>query len=43
MPSQQPYDLVKDNEDQDIRIPVHAEQAFFQGIKFSAKVSNLKF
>lgn len=36
MPST-PYDLVKD--DQDLRIPLHAEQAFFQGITFQAKVS----
>lgn len=40
MPSQQPYNLVKDNEDPDLRVPVHAEQAFFQGIKFPAKVRN---
>jgi carboxyl-terminal PDZ ligand of neuronal nitric oxide synthase protein len=36
MPSQ-PYDLVQD--DQDIRIPLHAEQAFERGIRFQAKVS----
>lgn len=36
MPST-PYDLVRD--DQDLRIPLHAEQAFFQGITFQAKVS----
>lgn len=35
MPST-PYDLVKD--DQDLRIPLHAEQAFFHGITFQAKV-----
>uniref|UniRef100_U5ETM4 Putative nitric oxide synthase 1 neuronal adaptor protein n=1 Tax=Corethrella appendiculata TaxID=1370023 RepID=U5ETM4_9DIPT len=35
MPSQ-PYDLVKD--DQDIRIPVHADEAFFHGITFQAKL-----
>lgn len=38
MPSQ-PYNLVKDDQDQDLRIPVHADQAFYQGIKFQAKVS----
>lgn len=36
MPST-PYDLVRD--DQDLRIPLHAEQAFFHGITFQAKVS----
>lgn len=36
MPST-PYDLVKD--DQDLRIPLHAEQAFFHGITFQAKVN----
>ncbi len=36
MPST-PYDLVKD--EQDLRIPLHAEQAFFHGITFQAKVS----
>lgn len=36
MPST-PYDLVKD--DQDARVPLHAEQAFFHGIFFQAKVS----
>lgn len=36
MPST-PYDLVRD--DQDLRIPLHAEQAFFHGIPFQAKVS----
>jgi carboxyl-terminal PDZ ligand of neuronal nitric oxide synthase protein len=35
MPSQ-PYDLVQD--DQDVRIPLHAEQAFERGIRFQAKV-----
>lgn len=44
MPST-PYDLVKD--EQDLRIPLHAEQAFFHGITFQAKVniffSNLAF
>lgn len=38
MPST-PYDLVRD--DQDLRIPLHAEQAFFNGISFQAKVSNI--
>lgn len=38
MPST-PYDLVRD--DQDLRIPLHAEQAFFNGIPFQAKVSHL--
>lgn len=38
MPST-PYDLVRD--DQDLRIPLHAEQAFFHGITFQAKVSEL--
>lgn len=38
MPSQ-PYDLVKDDHDNpDLKIPVHAEQMFYQGIKFQAKV-----
>lgn len=37
MPST-PYDLVQD--DQDLRIPLHAEQAFFHGITFQAKVSS---
>ncbi|EDW36443.1 GL10302 [Drosophila persimilis] len=36
MPST-PYDLVQD--DQDLRVPLHAEQAFFHGITFQAKVS----
>lgn len=36
MPST-PYDLVRD--EQDLRIPLHAEQAFFHGITFQAKVS----
>ncbi|XP_055322280.1 capon-like protein isoform X4 [Sitodiplosis mosellana] len=35
MPST-PYDLVRD--DQDLRIPLHAEQAFFHGITFQAKL-----
>lgn len=35
--SSTPYDLVRD--DQDLRIPLHAEQAFFHGITFQAKVS----
>ncbi|XP_037050841.1 capon-like protein isoform X4 [Bradysia coprophila] len=35
MPST-PYDLVKD--EQDLRIPLHAEQAFFHGITFQAKL-----
>lgn len=39
MPST-PYDLVKD--EQDLRIPLHAEQAFFHGITFQAKVSDYK-
>ncbi|XP_058987868.1 capon-like protein isoform X4 [Musca domestica] len=34
MPST-PYDLVQD--DQDLRVPLHAEQAFFNGITFQAK------
>lgn len=38
MPST-PYDLVKD--DQDLRIPLHADQAFEHGITFQAKVSNI--
>jgi len=37
MPST-PYDLVQD--DQDLRVPLHAEQAFFHGITFQAKVSH---
>lgn len=36
MPSSPAYDLVKD--DQDLRTPLHAEQAFFHGITFQAKV-----
>lgn len=40
MPST-PYDLVKD--DQDLRIPLHAEQAFFHGITFQAKVFTAYF
>lgn len=40
MPST-PYDLVKD--DQDLRIPLHAEQAFFHGITFQAKVFKAYF
>lgn len=40
MPST-PYDLVRD--DQDLRIPLHADQAFFHGITFQAKVSFLVF
>lgn len=36
MPST-PYDLVRD--EHDLRIPLHAEQAFFHGITFQAKVS----
>lgn len=39
MPST-PYDLVRD--DQDLRIPLHAEQAFFNGISFPAKVSSMR-
>uniref|UniRef100_A0A1A9UG11 Uncharacterized protein n=1 Tax=Glossina austeni TaxID=7395 RepID=A0A1A9UG11_GLOAU len=35
MPST-PYDLVQD--DQDLRVPLHAEQAFFHGITFQAKI-----
>lgn len=35
MPST-PYDLVKD--DYDLRVPLHAEQAFFRGIVFQAKL-----
>lgn len=35
MPST-PYDLVED--DQDLRIPIHADQAFHHGITFNAKV-----
>lgn len=39
MPSQ-PYGLVKDDHDNpDLKIPVHAEQMFYQGIRFQAKVS----
>lgn len=40
MPST-PYDLVRD--DQDLRIPLHAEQAFFHGITFQAKVSVIEY
>jgi hypothetical protein len=35
MPSQ-PYNLVKD--DQDLRVPLHSDEAFFNGITYSAKV-----
>lgn len=38
MPST-PYDLVQD--DQDLRVPLHADQAFLNGITFQAKVSNI--
>ncbi|TMW53701.1 hypothetical protein DOY81_001246 [Sarcophaga bullata] len=34
MPST-PYDLVQD--DQDLRVPLHADQAFLNGITFQAK------
>lgn len=37
MPSTPAYDLVKD--DQDLRLPLHAEEAFMQGISFQAKVN----
>ncbi|KAM7357588.1 capon-like protein isoform 2-T2 [Cochliomyia hominivorax] len=37
MPST-PYDLVQD--DQDLRVPLHADQAFLNGITFQAKVSS---
>lgn len=37
MPSQ-PYNLVKD--DQDIRVPLHSDEAFYNGISFQAKVIN---
>lgn len=40
MPST-PYDLVED--DQDLRIPMHADQAFHHGITFNAKVSQQQF
>ncbi|KAI8115487.1 Capon-like protein [Lucilia cuprina] len=39
MPST-PYDLVQD--DQDLRVPLHADQAFLNGITFQAK-NELKF
>ncbi|XP_023159114.1 capon-like protein [Ceratitis capitata] len=39
MPST-PYDLVQD--EQDLRVPLHAEQAFFHGITFQAKVNTSK-
>lgn len=35
MPSQ-PYNLVKD--DQDLRVPLHSDEAFFTGISFQAKL-----
>uniref|UniRef100_T1GJI2 Uncharacterized protein n=1 Tax=Megaselia scalaris TaxID=36166 RepID=T1GJI2_MEGSC len=38
MPST-PYDLVED--DQDLRIPIHADQAFHHGITFNAKKHGL--
>ncbi|KNC27742.1 hypothetical protein FF38_03133 [Lucilia cuprina] len=38
MPST-PYDLVQD--DQDLRVPLHADQAFLNGITFQAKLENL--
>ncbi|CAG9136021.1 unnamed protein product [Plutella xylostella] len=36
MPSKQQYSLV-DNDDYDIKIPVHPEEAFHHGIPFAAK------
>ncbi|KAM7357587.1 uncharacterized protein ACRADG_002872 isoform 1-T1 [Cochliomyia hominivorax] len=39
MPST-PYDLVQD--DQDLRVPLHADQAFLNGITFQAKVCRIK-
>jgi len=38
MPSQ-PYNLVKD--EQDLRVPLHSDEAFFTGISFQAKVCDL--
>lgn len=38
MPSKRQYDLVQ-NDDYDIRIPLHPEEAFHHGITFQAKVS----
>lgn len=33
----QPYNLVQD--DQDVRVPLHSDEEFFNGICFNAKVS----
>lgn len=38
MPSQ-PYNLVK--EEPDLRVPLHSDEEFFNGISFQAKVSFL--
>lgn len=38
MPSQ-PYNLVKD--EPDLRVPLHSDEAFFNGISFQAKVCDL--
>lgn len=35
MPSQ-PYNLVKD--EPDLRVPLHSDEAFYNGISFTAKV-----
>lgn len=40
MPSKKQYDLVQ-NDDYDIRIPLHPDEAFHHGITFQAKVSHI--
>jgi hypothetical protein len=42
MPSQQPYNLVKDDQ-QDNKAPVYPEEAFFKGISFNVKVRKFNF
>lgn len=37
MPSQQPYNLVKDDQ-QDSKAPIYPDEAFFKGITFNVKV-----
>lgn len=34
------YNLVKDVDDQDIRVPMYSDEEFFNGICFQAKVSS---
>jgi len=42
MPSQQPYNLVKDDQ-QDNKAPIYPEEAFFKGITFNVKVRKIQF